>query len=211
MTPPPASILSEPLLTATELGVHALPGRRISRDLGQLIRFVRFAIVGGLASIVYLGLFATMVAMGMHYLVAGTIGYLAAIATNFAVNREWTFGRGMRALHVQAISFLGVQLIIGAVNLTPAARARRLAASEPIILAQLHRLRRALPDELRRQPALGLPLDPPPGVSPGRAGGGQREGTHRPQGPLSLVGDSLRVARPALSARGASSRFDACP
>ena len=136
MTPPPANLLSEPLLTANELGVDALRGRRVSRDLGQLIRFVRFAIVGGLASIVYLGLFAAMLAVGVHYLVAGTIGYLAAIATNFAVNREWTFGRGMRALHVQAISFLGVQLIIGAVNLS-LLHTLVVWGVQPIILAQL--------------------------------------------------------------------------
>lgn len=135
MTPPPASILTEPI-TGTDIRVESLPSGRISRDLGQLIRFVRFAIVGGLASIVYLALFAAMLTVGVHYLVAGTIGYLAAIATNFSVNREWTFGRGMRALHVQAISFLGVQLTIGAINLT-LLHGLVVWGVRPIILAQL--------------------------------------------------------------------------
>lgn len=135
MTPPSANLTAEPL-AAVEMGVDALPGRRISRDLGQIVRFIRFTIVGGLASIVYLGLFAALLAVGVHYLVAGTIGYLAAIATNFAVNREWTFGHGMRALHLQALSFLGVQLTIGAMNLT-LLHGLVVWGVHPIILAQL--------------------------------------------------------------------------
>jgi putative flippase GtrA len=133
--PPPAHIVGEPL-AAVDMGVDALPGRRLRRDFGQIVRFIRFAIVGGLASIVYLGLFAAMVTAGVHYLIAGTIGYLAAIATNFTVNREWTFGHGVRAIHVQAISFLGVQLTIGAMNLT-LLHALVVWGVEPIILAQL--------------------------------------------------------------------------
>jgi putative flippase GtrA len=133
--PPPAHIVGEPL-AAVDMGVDALPGRRLRRDFGQIVRFIRFAIVGGLASIVYLGLFAAMVTAGVHYLIAGTIGYLAAIATNFTVNREWTFGHGVRAIHVQAISFLGVQLTIGAMNLT-LLHGLVVWGVEPIILAQL--------------------------------------------------------------------------
>lgn len=135
MTPPPANLTAEPL-AAVDMGVDALPAGRLPRDLGQIVRFIRFAIVGGLASIVYLGLFAALLAVGVHYLVAGTIGYLAAIATNFAVNREWTFGRGTRAIQQQAIAFLGVQLTIGAMNLT-LLHGLVVWGVHPIIVAQL--------------------------------------------------------------------------
>jgi putative flippase GtrA len=135
MTPPPASILSEPA-PAADIRVENPLAPRPSWDFAQLVKFVRFAIVGGLASIVYLALFATMVTAGVHYLLAGVVGYLAAIATNFAVNRQWTFGRGLRALHVQALSFLGVQLIIGAVNLS-LLHVLVVSGVRPIILAQL--------------------------------------------------------------------------
>jgi putative flippase GtrA len=135
MTPPPANLTAEPL-AAVEMGVDALPAGRIRRDLGQIVRFIRFTIVGGLASIVYLSLFAALLAVGVHYLVAGTIGYLSAIATNFAVNREWTFGRGTRAIQQQAAAFLGVQLTIGAMNLT-LLHGLVVWGIHPIIVAQL--------------------------------------------------------------------------
>jgi putative flippase GtrA len=125
-------------VVAGEIRVDApLPGRiGWGAYRAQAIRFVRFAIVGGLASIVYLALFAVLVGLGVHYLVAGTIGYLTAIATNFAVNRHWTFGRGIRAIHVQAASFLLVQLLVGVVNLS-LLHGFVVAGVRPIILAQL--------------------------------------------------------------------------
>jgi putative flippase GtrA len=137
MTPPPATTYAERVLSH-EIHVEApLSGRlRWSAHRAQAIRFTRFVVVGGLASMVYLSLFAVMVTMGIHYLVAGVIGYLSAIATNFTVNREWTFGRGLRALHVQAASFLGIQLAIGAVNLT-LLHLLVVGGVRPIILAQL--------------------------------------------------------------------------
>jgi putative flippase GtrA len=137
MTPPPASTYSESVL-APDIHVEgALPWRlRWSVHRAQAIRFVRFVLVGGLASIVYLSLFAVLVTMGVHYLVAGVIGYLSAIATNFTVNRQWTFGRGIRAIHLQAVSFLGIQLAIGGVNLT-LLHLLVVGGVTPIILAQL--------------------------------------------------------------------------
>lgn len=138
MTPPLTSTLSENAL-AHEFHVDAPLSRREiwSAHRAQAIRFVRFAIVGGLASIVYLGLFAILVTMGMHYLVAGVISYLTAIVTNFSVNRQWTFGGGgLRSIHVQAASFLGVQLTLGAINLS-LLHVLVVSGMRPIILAQL--------------------------------------------------------------------------
>lgn len=138
MTPPLTSTLSENVL-AHDLHVETPLSRREiwSAHRAQAVRFVRFAIVGGLASIVYLGLFAILVTMGTHYLLAGVISYLTAIATNFSVNRQWTFdGVGLRSVHVQAMSFLGVQLALGAVNLS-LLHVLVVSGVRPIILAQL--------------------------------------------------------------------------
>jgi putative flippase GtrA len=137
MAPPPATTFSEQVL-APDIHVEAPLSWRLrwSAHRAQAIRFIRFTVVGGLASIVYLGLFAVLLTLGFHYLVAGVIGYLAAIGTNFTVNREWTFGRGLRAIHLQAVSFLGIQLAIGAVNLT-LLHLLVVGGVAPIILAQL--------------------------------------------------------------------------
>jgi putative flippase GtrA len=137
MTPPPATTYSDGVLTH-EMLVEAPLSRRLrwSSHGAQAIRFIRFAIVGGLASIIYLSLFAVLITLGVHYLVAGVIGYLTAIVTNFSLNREWTFGRGSRRVQSQAASFLGVQLIIGAVNLS-LLHVLVVEGMRPIILAQL--------------------------------------------------------------------------
>lgn len=133
---PPPQTFPDGVVPA-ELRVEPLPARiGWAAHRAQAIRFIRFAIVGGLASIVYLVLFGVLVGLGVHYLVAGAIGYLTAIATNFAVNREWTFGHGVRAIHIQAVSFLVVQLLIGVVNLS-LLHFFVVAGVRPIILAQL--------------------------------------------------------------------------
>lgn len=138
MTPPLTSTFPDGVL-AQDIHVDAPLSRREIWNAHriQAIRFVRFAIVGGLASIVYLGLFAILVTAGMHYLVAGVISYLAAIVTNFSANRQWTFdGAGVRSIHVQAASFLGVQLTLGAINLS-LLHILVVTGVRPIILAQL--------------------------------------------------------------------------
>jgi putative flippase GtrA len=138
MTPPPATTYSESIVGHDIHVVDAPLSRRLrwSTYGAQAIRFIRFAIVGGLASIVYLSLFAILVTMGVHYLAAGVIGYLTAIVTNFSLNREWTFGRGSRRVQHQAAAFLVVQLVIGAVNLS-LLHVLVVGGLRPIILAQL--------------------------------------------------------------------------
>ncbi len=137
MTPPPASTYSAATVLAHDTLEAPLSRRlRWNAHRVQAVRFVRFAIVGSLASIVYLSLFAILLTLGVHYLLAGAIGYLTAIATNFSINREWTFERGVRRIHHQAMAFLAVQLGIGAINLT-LLHVMVVAGIRPIILAQL--------------------------------------------------------------------------
>ena len=135
MTPPPPASAT---ILAHEIHEKAPLARRASwgAQRAAAVRFIRFGIVGGLASIVYLGLFAVILSTGMHYLLAGAISYLAAIAMNFSINQRWTFARGVRSIPVQAASFLGVQLTLGAVNLS-LLHILVISGIRPIILAQL--------------------------------------------------------------------------
>lgn len=131
MATPPAYLNEQPVGTLTEAPATSrrLTFRQAFVERGPstmswgarratAVRFVRFAVVGGLASAVLLTLFAALTLSGVHYLMAGVVSYLAAIATNFAVNRQWTFGRGVRRFHAQALSFLIVQLCVGSLNLS---------------------------------------------------------------------------------------------
>lgn len=142
MTPPTASIAAEEPLglaprTAPSLRDALIgPGVSWGERGAAAIRFIRFAVVGGLASAVYLSLTAVLLVGGLHYMAAATIGYLTAIATNFSVNRQWTFAPGVRRVRIQALSFLGVQLSVGAMNLS-LLHILVIAGVSPVPLAQL--------------------------------------------------------------------------
>ncbi len=87
----------------------------VARDNAE--RFSRFLAVGAAASTVYLGGFALLLMGGVHYLPAGAVALLFAIALNFAINGAWTFGFRRGSVATQAIAFLAVQLAIGALTL----------------------------------------------------------------------------------------------
>jgi putative flippase GtrA len=137
MAPPPASAYSEQVVTA-DLRVEALaqPLRGWTSQRVQAIRFMRYVVVAGLSSLVYLGLFVTLLALGTHYLAAGILSYLSAMVTHFTVNREWTFGRGVRRIQVQALWYVAIQLALGAANVS-LLHLFVVGGLRPILLAQI--------------------------------------------------------------------------
>lgn len=56
-------------------------------------RFVRFALVGGTVTGVYYVLLMALTALGMHYILANSIGWLICVCLNFLLNRRFTFQR----------------------------------------------------------------------------------------------------------------------
>lgn len=121
MTPPVHSLTADAALDAGALESTALKGGLVDRIAGRratILRFIRFAVVGGLASAVYLGLTAVFMAVGLHYMEAAATAFACAILTNFAVNRSWTFGAGERHVLFQLASFATVQVSMAVVNLT---------------------------------------------------------------------------------------------
>jgi putative flippase GtrA len=99
-------------------------------------RFSRFLAAGAAASAVYLGGFALLLALGAHYLAAGAVALIAAIALGFVLNGAWTFGFGRGPMARQALSFAAVQLAVGAGTL---ALLHLLVTSgiDQVLLAQL--------------------------------------------------------------------------
>jgi putative flippase GtrA len=81
------------------------PEHRTSRA-----QFLRFCIVGASGYAVNIAAFAISLALCAHHLVAAGIGFAVAVASNFWLNRHWTFGGGDRALAMQAGRFLTVSL-----------------------------------------------------------------------------------------------------
>jgi putative flippase GtrA len=62
--------------------------------LGQL---VRYALTGGLASLVNIGVYWVLAAGGMDPNLAWTVGFLAAVAVGYVIHSRWSFqGHGRR-------------------------------------------------------------------------------------------------------------------
>ncbi|HKN62757.1 MAG TPA: GtrA family protein [Gaiellaceae bacterium] len=93
-------------------------------------QFVRFCAVGASGYAVNLAVYATLLALGLHYLSAAAIAFLVAAASNYLWNRTWTFrasevpvlGQGARALLVSALSLGANQLFLYAFVVAGAGR-----------------------------------------------------------------------------------------
>ena len=102
-------------------------------------QFVRFCLVGASGFAINLAVYAAMLALGLHYLVAATISFVVAAASNFFWNRRWTFetrrerwlGQCSRALLVSGLSLGLNQVFLLALV---AAQAGRLEAQATAIL-----------------------------------------------------------------------------
>jgi putative flippase GtrA len=83
--------------------------------LGQL---VRYALTGGLASVVNIGVYWALAGGGMDPNLAWTIGFLAAVAVGYVVHSRWSFqGHGRRDNLARTGSrFFAVALVSFAIN-----------------------------------------------------------------------------------------------
>ena len=83
--------------------------------LGQL---VRYALTGGLASLVNIGVYWAFAAGGMDPNLAWTIGFLAAVAVGYVIHSRWSFqGHGRRDnLARTGGRFFAVALVSFAIN-----------------------------------------------------------------------------------------------
>jgi dolichol-phosphate mannosyltransferase len=79
-------------------------------DTGQ---FLRFCTVGASGYAVNIGVFALVLALGVHHLAAAVAGFTVAVATNFTLNRRWTFDAGQGQVGGQATRFLAVSVTAG--------------------------------------------------------------------------------------------------
>lgn len=71
--------------------------RLIERHAGLLGQLVRYALTGGLASIVNIGVYWLLAAGGMDPNLAWAIGFVAAVLVGYLVHSRWSFrGHGRR-------------------------------------------------------------------------------------------------------------------
>jgi dolichol-phosphate mannosyltransferase len=104
-------------------------------------QFVRFCAVGASGYAINLAVYAALIAIGLHYLVAAALAFHVAAASNYLWNRVWTFrnsdapvlGQGARALVVSALSLGANQLFL--LVLVAAGAGHLAAQAAAIVLA----------------------------------------------------------------------------
>lgn len=112
-------------------------------------RFIRFAIVGAIGSVVDFGVMNLLVNLfSTPLVIAGTISFIAAVISNFILNRNWTYPDSRSKPIVRQLMEFSLVSIGGLIIRIPT-----LAFLEPIIYKWITALALAI------IPSVSLPLD----------------------------------------------------
>ncbi|MDX6487259.1 MAG: hypothetical protein QOF43_2412 [Gaiellaceae bacterium] len=100
-------------MTGRSRAQEALRTRRHWVQLGK------FCAVGAVGYGINLAVYATLIHVGLHYLLAATCSFLVAVTSNYTLNRMWTFhdrrggvaAQGMR-FFIVSVASLGANLLV---------------------------------------------------------------------------------------------------
>ena len=81
------------------------------------LQLAKFCTVGASGYVVNLAVYATLLAVGVHYLPAAVCSFLVAVTNNYLWNRVWTFRHQRGHLIFQGFRFLLVSTVALAANL----------------------------------------------------------------------------------------------
>jgi dolichol-phosphate mannosyltransferase len=81
------------------------------------VQLAKFCTVGLSGYAVNLAVYATLLHLGVHYLLAAVCSFLVAVTNNYTWNRVWTFRRHRGHLVFQGVRFLVVSTVALAANL----------------------------------------------------------------------------------------------
>ncbi len=77
----------------------------------------KFCVVGAIGYAINLGVYAGLLHLGLHYLLAATGSFLVAVTSNYTWNRLWTFRDRRRGVAAQGMRFFIVSLASLGANL----------------------------------------------------------------------------------------------
>ena len=81
------------------------------------VQLAKFCAVGASGYVVNLAVYATLLALGVHYLLAAVCSFLVAVTNNYLWNRVWTFRHQRGHLVFQGFRFLLVSTVALGANL----------------------------------------------------------------------------------------------
>lgn len=102
--------------SATRPGAPALVRAALARR-ANWTQLLKFCLVGASGYVVNLGVFAALIAGGLHYLPAAVCSFVVAVTNNYWWNRHWTFRNRRGHLVYQGMRFLIVSLVALGANL----------------------------------------------------------------------------------------------
>jgi putative flippase GtrA len=80
-------------------------------------QLAKFCVVGGVGYAINLGVYAGLIHVGLHYLLAATFSFFVAVTNNYFWNRIWTFRDRRAGVGAQGIRFFAVSLVSLGANL----------------------------------------------------------------------------------------------
>src|SRR5436305_12411978 len=80
------------------------------RSRGNWEQLAKFCVVGAVGYGINLAVYAALLHTGLHYLLAATCSFLAAVTSNYTWNRIWTFREHRGHVGVQGMRFFVVSL-----------------------------------------------------------------------------------------------------
>lgn len=80
-------------------------------------QLAKFCVVGAIGYAINLAVYAGLLHLGLHYLIAATFSFLVAVTNNYFWNRMWTFSDRRAGVAAQGARFLAVSLGSLAANL----------------------------------------------------------------------------------------------
>jgi putative flippase GtrA len=81
------------------------------------VQLGKFCAVGAVGYAVNLAVYATLLHVGLHYLLAATCSFLVAVTSNYLLNRLWTFRDRRGGIATQGMRFFVVSLASLGANL----------------------------------------------------------------------------------------------
>ena len=90
----------------------------ISNNKKTIKQFAKFSVVGVLNTLIHYCIFLALYKLiGVHYLVASAIGYIAGIVNSYCINKKWTFNSTGGPKIFEFSKFLSVNAIALGVNM----------------------------------------------------------------------------------------------
>lgn len=79
---------------------------RVTRQPLVLRQFVKFSLVGGINTIIDLGMYVLLTRVAdLYFVLAGTISFILAATNSYFLNRAWTFRDNSRNVPLQFLKF----------------------------------------------------------------------------------------------------------